>query len=370
MRTAVKMNATERASSLEGFRDVIFVWAMTQTVLIIAANISLLVFSCKIPDQTRNPLHVLYTFLGVADLVNGFYCFILSVSYYFTEIELYHHFCVCFFIVTLHNAGITTTGYTLLLLSLMKCISIMYPLKSLRYITQHVVIFSSIGVWIFSYLVIVLPSVYWNVGKFHGTVDQCNMNTVYDENHKDFSNLGLFLGIGFSVCFFGVNVVTVYSISKQGRKVGNLTSEQDSSKTEGIPPQSTDDLAKTSKTARTSSMCPTTNSQKVKTFEYSPVLNKRQRRNYYNFKKSRNFKAYITVLFHTLVYMACGLPVLILMGYEELSWYYYNDRNARYIATLFMYMTSLVNPLLTIFRIPVFQKIAKSTASKMKRKCL
>jgi hypothetical protein len=103
---------------------------------IVILNLVVLGLCCKIQLQMKSQLHIYYTFLGAADLLNGFGLFLLTSTFFFTEFDIYNYYCVCSFVITINSAEITTTGYMLLLLACVKCFSIICPLKSLRLITK------------------------------------------------------------------------------------------------------------------------------------------------------------------------------------------------------------------------------------------
>lgn len=365
-------SADNSTSSLEGFQSFVFSWAMIQSIIIITANTILLFFSCKIPDQTKKPLHILYTVLGAADLFNGIICMLLAVRYYF-QIAFFQRYFICFCLMLMTHSGITTTGFTLLLLSLKKCISIVYPLKSLHYITRNVAIVSSAGVWIFSFTVITVSFSLLRTRNFIGITDSCSMETILGDNHGQYVKVvGFGLGTIFSVGFAAMNLVIVYIITERGKKVGSWISGQVRAKNEDKQPTITNEREKTCKTIGTVVTSPSVAVGQMK----SNVLNAKsserkidQNKNSFHKKRSKNFKAYITVLIHILAYMVCGLPTLVLTTNKSLSWYFYKDINVIFLATLFMYMSSLINPFLTIFRVPVFQKIANKTIGRMRRGC-
>lgn len=351
-------------SPMDGIRGVIVGWAIIQSILTIAGNLTLLIFSCKIKEQSRNQLHVAFTVLAVSDLINGITLFILAIRYYF-GLQVFNHFNFCFILMLMTHTGVTTTGYMILLLSLLKCISIMSPLKSLRYITRDVTLAASAGVWIFCYFVVTISFVLWRADD-SGTILYCGMTTVLGDNHKTYATtVGLALGIIFSAGFVSINAAIVLTITERGKRIGAWISAKEKPQVQDKQPitKRENDGA----TAHVSTISPSINLTNVGVQPNTGTNNVDQAKTANDRRRSQNFKAYKTVLLHTLAYMMCGLPTLIVAGNKSLKWYFYNDVNVIFFITIFAFLTSLVNPMLTIFGIPAFQKVAKNSVRKLRR---
>ena len=83
------------------------------------------------------------------------------------------------------------------------------------------------------------------------------------------------------------------------------------------------------------------------------------------FKKSKHYKPYTTVLSHVGFNLLCGLPTLTFTSIANLSVYYYQSRNIRMTCSIFLHLTSLINPILTMTNIQVYKK----TFQALKAKC-
>ncbi|VDH98186.1 Hypothetical predicted protein [Mytilus galloprovincialis] len=348
---AIELNSTEDDFStnitvnLITNRTGLFVTAVLEAFLTIILNLLLLGLCAIIPAQARNQLHIFYTFLAASDLINGIYLLLLSASFYFVNTSIFQYYNVCFSVVVMSSAGISTTGYLLLLLTAMKCFSIVCPLKSLRFITRNAAICLTSLVWSFSYVVNVVPSIAWAREKAFLLNEECSVKMVYHDKVKHFVNLGYVLSGLFVAGVVLFNSFILVKITKRN-KVG----VQENSK-------SNTDIGMRQYGKSTKDTSGKTKIQDIKSEK--PHLKKNislKDGNKYDFKKSKNFKAYLTVLMHVGIYTLCGFPLILIVANRDLYKYYYNDRSVRFGCILFLYLTSLINPILTVLRIPIFKK--------------
>ena len=89
-----KMNSTNTTN----YRTVIVAASLVEAFSIVILNLVVLGLCYKIPLQMKSQLHIYYTFLGAADLLNGFGLFLLT-STFFTEFDIFHYYSVCSFVV-------------------------------------------------------------------------------------------------------------------------------------------------------------------------------------------------------------------------------------------------------------------------------
>jgi ABC-type phosphate transport system permease subunit len=71
---------------------------------------------------------------------------------------------------------------------------------------------------------------------------------------------------------------------------------------------------------------------------------------------------------HVGFYVLCGCPSLVLATDKKLNYYFFNNREIRLFSLLFLYLTSLINPILTLARVPLFVKTIKQIVQKHVRR--
>lgn len=333
-------------------RTEIFTIAVLVAFLTIALNSFLLGLCAKIPTQARNQLHIFYTFLSVSDLINGVILLILSASFFFLDTYIFKNYSVCLSIVIMSSVGPTNTGYLLLLMTGMKSFSIVCPLKGLQYITRTVAICLSSAVGIFSYAVIIIPSIFWAMKNAPLLYEECDLRAAYQDNSKQFVTLALVLASVFIVGVLIFNSFILFKIARRN-KIG-IQGDNISSSSSGI---------RRNRKFQEDKNSPERNEVREIQFVKPQLNEKKSQMNpkKYDFKKSKNFKAYLTVLMHVGIYMLCGVPYFLVSSSKNLKIYYYNDRNVRFVCSLFIFLTSLINPILTVIRIPLFNKTLRKT---------
>ncbi|VDI55853.1 Hypothetical predicted protein [Mytilus galloprovincialis] len=84
----------------------------------------------------------------------------------------------------------------------------------------------------------------------------------------------------------------------------------------------------------------------------------------YNFLKSKNFKAYLTVLMHVGFHLLSGMPSFVFLSSRQLLPYYTSSRSIRFICAMCRYLVSLIDPILILLRTPVFRTTLKTLCSK------
>ncbi|VDI24514.1 Hypothetical predicted protein [Mytilus galloprovincialis] len=84
----------------------------------------------------------------------------------------------------------------------------------------------------------------------------------------------------------------------------------------------------------------------------------------YNFLKSKNFKAYLTVLMHVGFHLLSGMPSFVFLSNRQLLPYYTSSRRIRFVCAMCRYLVSLIDPILILLRIPVFRTTLKTLCSK------
>ncbi|CAG2208179.1 unnamed protein product [Mytilus edulis] len=84
----------------------------------------------------------------------------------------------------------------------------------------------------------------------------------------------------------------------------------------------------------------------------------------YNFLKSKNFKAYLTVLMHVGFHLLSGIPSFVFLSNGQLLSYYTSSRSIRFVCALCRYFVSLIDPVLILLRTPVFRTTLKTLCSK------
>lgn len=179
-------------------RAPIFVISVIEGLEIIILNTVLLVTSCKIKKEVRNQLHIFYTFLGVSDLLNGYLSLVSSFTYFYKDLALFHNYKMCYSITIVTSTQMFITGYLLLLLTFVKCCSILIPLKCLKYVTRQMAISLSTGVWIFTSCLVIIPSLVWTQNQVYSSEQECDLNTVYGDKIEHFltlrkSAMGIFI---------------------------------------------------------------------------------------------------------------------------------------------------------------------------------
>ncbi|CAC5416456.1 KISS1R [Mytilus coruscus] len=329
---AIALNSTEDDFSTNSTVNLItnrtwlFVKAVLEAFLTIIFNLLLLGLCAIIPAQARNQLHIFYTFLAASDLINDIYLLLLSASFYFVNTSILKYYNVCFSVMVTASAGLLTTGYLLLLLTGIKCFSIVFPLKSLRFITRNGATCLSSAVWSFSYAVYVVPSIVWARKKsFFLKEEECGVKMVYDDKVKQFVSLGYVLSSVFVAGVILFNSFILLKITKRN-KVG--VQEQSKCNTDiGMRQyeKSVKDISGKNKI------------QDIKS-EKPHLKGKISQKdgNKYDFRKSKNFKAYLTVLMHVGIYTLCGFPLFLIAANRDLNKNYHNDRSVRLGCALFL----------------------------------
>ncbi|CAG2252979.1 KISS1R [Mytilus edulis] len=352
-------------------RTGVFVIAIIEAVIIILLNVLLLGLCIKVPIQNRNQLHIIYTFLAASDLINGIYLLPISATFFCVQTNIFRYYYVCLSIMTMNSVGTLTTGYLLLLLTAIKCFSIVYPLKSLRYITRRAAICLSAATYIFSYVIIIISSIVLGSGTVTFMLEEeCDIKMAYRDNHKQFLTLAYALSGGFVAGVLVLNSIILIKIAKRTRigvqensnstditSVGFRRSNKPSEENRTFPinevPNTTDLTGRNS--LKNSSGKPSAT---------KACWQKEARK--YDFRKSKNFKAYLTVLMHVGIYLLNGFPFFIISVNKNLKVTFYdNDRNVRFGCNLLLFLTSLTNPILTILRVPGFNKTLRQILSKI-----
>lgn len=358
-------------SSLVVDRVPIFSAAIVVVFGIIFLNTVVLFVSYKIPALARNPLCIFYTFLGVSDLLNGVWLLITSFSFYFEDADLFHNYYICLFKTVSGNAQLVTTGYLLLLLTFVKCFSIISPLKSLQYVSREMAICSSAGVWVFSYTIILVPSIIWRRDGTYYPEEECDIIMAYNDNLGKWFILGLFLSGTFYVVLLILNSLIVVKIFKRNSKVGlekvqvldngPSVSDSDGAEDDGEISTSPKQVVYSLKLESKDIEGPRSG-QKVPKRRASK---RKQKSNSYDFRKTKSFKAYLTVLMHVGFKFLCGLPAAICVTNKQLKLIYISDRRVRFGCYMFLCITSLINPILTLLRLPVFNTTLKKLCKKI-----
>ena len=372
------MNSTNTTNN----RTVIVAASLVEAFSIVILNLVVLGLCYKIPLQMKSQLHIYYTFLGAADLLNGFGLFLLT-STFFTEFDIFHYYSVCSFVVTINSAGITTTGYMLLLLTCVKCFSIICPLKSLRLITKNVAVWSSTLTWVLCFVSMILPSILWSRDIIYISNETCSANMVYHKRYKQFIQLGGAVSGIFAAGIILFNVAMVIAIVRRNNKIEN---DQNIQMRPDVHNCSANDIIKPNTIMAVHSLSHSTisifvvNNNNEKQVVNSSMPNTstaefchdggscNTRTNGYDIRKSKSFKAYMTVLMHVGFYVLCGCPSLVLATDKKLNYYFFNNREIRLFSLLFLYLTSLINPILTLARVPLFVKTIKQIVQKHVRR--
>ena len=372
------MNSTNTTT----YRTVIFAASLVEAFSIVILNLVVLGLCCKIPLQIKSQLHIYYTFLGAADLLNGFGLFLLTFTF-FTEFDIFNHYFVCSFVVTINSSGITTTGYMLLLLTCVKCFSIICPLKSLRLITNTVAVWTSALTWVLCFVTMILPSILWSRDIIYIPNESCSANMVYHKRYKQFVQLGYAVSGIFSAGIVLVNVAMVIAIVRRNNKIKhdqNIQMRPDvhtCSANDIIKPSTIMDVHALPHSAISIFVVNDNNENQVvnsampstSTAEFCHGGGScNTRTNGYNFRKSKSFKAYMTVLMYVGFCVLCALPSFVLTTDKKLKYYYFNNRDIRFSCLLFSYLTSLINPILTLARVPSFVKTIKQIVQKHVRR--
>ncbi|VDI17048.1 Hypothetical predicted protein [Mytilus galloprovincialis] len=328
-------------------RTGIFSIAVLEAFVTIALNSFLLGLCAKIPKQARNQLHICYTFLAASDLMNGVYLLLLSASFFFVDTYIFKNYSVCLSVITISSAGPTTTGYLLILMTAIKSFSVVCPLESMQFITRTAAFCLSSAVWIISYAVIIIPTIFWARKNDIPLYEECDIRAAYQDKFKQFLTLALVLGC----CFIaGVLIFNSFILLKINRmnKIGIQRDKKSN-------PSSVNRMDRKSPEKKNS---PEKNEVRKSRYE-KPQLNEQIAQintKKIDSKKSKNFKAYFTVLLQIGLYILCGFPYFLVLTNQKLQIYYYNDRNVRFVCSLFVFLTSLINPILTVIRIPAFNK--------------
>ncbi|CAC5421142.1 unnamed protein product [Mytilus coruscus] len=239
---------------------------------------------------------------------------------------------------------------------------------------------SSAGVWIFSYTIMTVPSIIWRRDETYLPEEECDLIMVYIDHLDKWMILGLFLSITFYVVLLILNFLIVVKIFKRNSKVGSAkvqvlnnepsVSDSDGPKDHGRMSTSPKQVVKSLKLDSKDIGGPSCG-QKVPKGRAS----KRNRlhksgANTYDFRKTKSFKAYLTVLMHVGFKCVCGLPAAICLLNKQLRPIYINDRRVRFGCYMFLCMTSLINPMLTLLRLPVFNTTLKKLCKEIfPRKC-
>ena len=203
-------------------RDPVFVISVIEGLGIIILNTVLLVVSCKIKKEVRNQLHIFYTFLGVSDLLNGSLLLVTSFTYFYKDFYLFYNYKICFSIALLAQTQLFITGSLILLLTFVKFFSIITPLKCLKYVTREMAIGLSVGVWIFTSGLVIIPSLVWVQNQVYTSGQECDLYSVYGDKIEHFITLrksarGIFI---FSLII--LNSKIVMTMIKRNRRVGAL----------------------------------------------------------------------------------------------------------------------------------------------------
>ncbi|CAG2217522.1 KISS1R [Mytilus edulis] len=350
----------------------VFVIAITEAVIIILLNVLLLGLCIKVPIQNRNQLHIIYTFLAVSDLMNGIYLLPISATFFFVHTYIFRYYYVCLSIMTLNSVGTVTTGYLLLLLTAIKCFSVVYPLKSLRYITRKAAISLAAATYIFSYAIIIIPTIVWGSRTVAFMLEkECDIKKAYRDNHKQFLYLAYALSGGFVAGVLVFNSIILIKIAKRTR-IGVQENINDTDIT-SVGFRLSNKPSEEVRTIRINEVPNTTdltgrNSSNIRSGKPSATKAcwQKEEARKYGFRKSKNFKAYLTVLMHVGIYLLNGFPFFIISANKNLKVTYYdNNRNVRFGCNLLLFLTSLTNPILTILRVPGFNKTLRQVLSKI-----
>lgn len=343
-------------SILHGNRTPIFIASIIEGFGTIVLNLVVLTVSYNIPIHQRNPLRIFYAFLGMSDLLNGAILFVSSFNFFLKDGDFFHYYYICVPVVVLAYTQLVTTGYILLWLTFVKCVSIIYPLRSLLYVTRNMAMRSSVGVWMLTYVVVIAPTICWVKDDVYLHDEECDVLVLFhDQAEKNIRLLGIILTVIFVVVLLTLNSLIVASVFKRNR---------------GFTSRKTviQNLRIDSNIFRGPSS--EQNETQRESISYGNVKRTKPRENtagkirIYDFKKSKSFKAYLTVLMHVGFNFLCGLPVSICATNTHLLVYYINDRRVRYVCYMSMCLTSLINPILTLLRLPVF----KTTLTKLFKK--
>ncbi|CAC5384624.1 unnamed protein product [Mytilus coruscus] len=301
-------------------RTEIFIIAVFEAFLTIALNSFLLGLCAKIPTQARNQLHIFYTFLAASDLINGVYLLLLSASFFFLNSNIFKNYNVCLSVIIMSSVGPATTGYLLLLMTAIKSFSVVCPLKGLQYITRRAALCLSSVVWIFSYAVIIIPSIFWARKNVFPLYEECDMRAAYQDKFKQFVTLALVLSGGFIAGVLVFNSFILLKITRRN-KIGNQgDNKSNSSSGKRLNRKSTENKNSPEKIEVRESR-----DEKLQLNEHISQINTKR----YDFKESKNFKAYLTVLLQIGLYMLCGFPYFLVITNQNLKMYFYNDRNVR-----------------------------------------
>ena len=372
------MNSTNTTN----YRTVIFAASLVEAFSIVILNLVVLGLCCKIPLQMKSQLHIYYTFLGAADLINGFGLLLLTCTF-FTELDIFHYYSVCSFVVTINSAGITTTGYMLLLLTCVKCFSIICPLKSLRLITKTVAVWSSALTWLLCFVTMILPSILWRRDIIYIPNESCSANMVYHKRYKQFVQIGYAVSGIFAAGIVLCDVAMVIAIVRRNNQIKH---DQNILMRPDVHTCSANDITKPNTImavhalphSAISIFVVNDNDENLAVNSAMPSTSTAEfghgggscntRTNRYNFRKSKSFKAYMTVLMHGGFYVLCGFPSFVLATDKKLNYYFFNNRDIRLSCLLFLYLTSLINPILTLARVPLFVKTIKQIVQKHVRR--
>lgn len=367
--------------NLLGNRIFIFTTSIFEGLGIIILNLVVLVVTRKIPIAARNQLRIFNAFLAVSDLLNGGILLLEAITFYFKDTELFHYYYICVSVVGFAKTQLTTTGYLLLWILIVKCFSIICPLQSLIFVTRQMAIRSSVGVWIFTYSISIVPFFFWARDAVYVPEEECDLLMVFHDKLTQWKMLGTCITVIIVAGCLILNFLIVVKIFLRNRQFGNAKRQLD---TRSSVPQPDTRTLKDEQNVFTSRKPDVTNlkevsnkfgrpsyEQKEKTKEI--ISNEKVTRwkypnksgnNKYYLTKSKSFKGYLIVLMNVGFQLLTTLPITMFTQNTHLSVYYLHDRGVRFVCYMSLCLTSLFNPTVTLLLLPIY----KTTLTKLCKK--
>lgn len=293
-----------------------------------------------------------------------------AFTYYFKDAGLFHYYYICLFVVSFAKIQLTTTGYLLLWLLIVKCFSIICPLQSLIYVTRDMAIRSSIAVWIFTYCISIVPFFFWARDAVYLPEEECDLIMVFHDKLQQWKLLDTFIVVIVVASLLVLNFLIVVKIFQRNHQFENAKRQL---YTGSSKPQSNKCTLKGVFTSRKSDM---TNFKEVNSNKFGrPCYEQKEtakenianekgtRRKYpnksgknkYYLIKSKSFKGYLIILMNVGFKLLTTLPIIVCtQNTHLLDVYYLYEIIVRFVCYMSLCLTSLFNPVVTLLLLPIY----------------